>query len=95
MNDIVTMINTVGFPIACCVALFYQNSKNIKMYQEFINSMQKTIDNNTLALKELSIRLTEEAKGYITDNSYDPVYGARPLKRFLQKKVDYRIADTI
>ena len=62
MNDIVTLINTVGFPIACCVALFYQNSKNSEMYQEFINSMQKTIENNTLALKELSIRLTTEGE---------------------------------
>ena len=62
MNDIATMINTVGFPIACCVALFYQSSKNSETYQGILNSMQKTIENNTLALKELSIRLTTEGE---------------------------------
>ena len=31
---------------------------------------------------------TDAAKQYIVDNGYDPVYGARPLKRFLQKHVE-------
>ncbi len=38
--------------------------------------------------KEISIRLTHNAKDYITDNGFDPVYGARPLKRYLQKNVE-------
>ena len=33
-------------------------------------------------------RVTDAAKQYIVDNGYDPVYGARPLKRFLQKHVE-------
>ena len=45
--------------------------------------------------KELSLRLTDMAKEYVADNSYDPIYGARPLKRFLQKKVDTLVAKKI
>ena len=44
--------------------------------------------NKRLADKELSIRLTDAASGFIVDNGYDPVYGARPLKRYLQKNVE-------
>lgn len=44
--------------------------------------------NRRLADKELSIELTDTAKAYITENGYDPVYGARPLKRYLQKYVE-------
>ena len=44
--------------------------------------------NKRLAAKELSIELTEEAKAFVTDGGYDPMYGARPLKRYLQKNVD-------
>ncbi len=44
--------------------------------------------NKRLEEKELTIRLTEGAKGFVADHGYDPVYGARPLKRFLQKHVE-------
>ena len=44
--------------------------------------------NRRLADRELSIELTGEAKGFIVENGYDPVYGARPLKRYLQKHVE-------
>ncbi len=44
--------------------------------------------NDRLSDKELTIRLTEKAKAYIVENGYDPVYGARPLKRYLQKYVE-------
>lgn len=44
--------------------------------------------NKRLADKELSISLTEEAKSFIEKNGYDPIYGARPLKRYLQKNVE-------
>mgnify|MGYP004455855865 FL=1 len=48
-----------------------------------------------LADKQLSIELTPEAKNYIIENGYDPVYGARPLKRFIQRKVETLIARAI
>ena len=38
--------------------------------------------------REITVELTDAAKQYIVDNGYDPVYGARPLKRFLQKHVE-------
>ena len=44
--------------------------------------------NKRLADREISIQLTPEAKDYIIEGGYDPVYGARPLKRFLQKSVE-------
>jgi len=44
--------------------------------------------NKRLADKELRIRLTEEAKQFVMEEAYDPVYGARPLKRYLQKHVE-------
>ncbi|MCR5507366.1 MAG: ATP-dependent chaperone ClpB [Lachnospiraceae bacterium] len=44
--------------------------------------------NSRLSERNLSIRLSEEAKKHIADNGYDPVYGARPLKRYLQKTVE-------
>ena len=51
--------------------------------------------NKRLADKELSIALTEEAKAFIVENGYDPVYGARPLKRYLQKHVETLAAKLI
>ena len=44
--------------------------------------------NKRLADRELSIVLTDSAKQFIVENGYDPVYGARPLKRYLQKHVE-------
>ena len=44
--------------------------------------------NKRLAEKELTIELTEKARDYVTEQGYDPVYGARPLKRYLQKHVE-------
>lgn len=44
--------------------------------------------NRRLADRELTIVLTPEAEAFIVDNAYDPVYGARPLKRYIQKHVE-------
>ncbi len=44
--------------------------------------------NGRLADRELKISLTDEGKKFVADNGYDPVYGARPLKRYLQKHVE-------
>lgn len=45
--------------------------------------------------KQLSVELTDAAKQYVIDNGYDPVYGARPLKRFLQRHVETLLGRTI
>ena len=44
--------------------------------------------NKRLADRQLTIDLTDDAKQYVIDHGYDPVYGARPLKRFLQQNVE-------
>jgi len=44
--------------------------------------------NRRLADRELSIELTPEAEAFVVENAYDPVYGARPLKRYIQKYVE-------
>ena len=45
--------------------------------------------------KQLTVELTQAAKDYVLDSGYDPVYGARPLRRFLQSKVETAIAKAI
>ncbi|TCS77016.1 ATP-dependent Clp protease ATP-binding subunit ClpB [Muricomes intestini] len=51
--------------------------------------------NRRLADKELSIELTEPARMLIVEGGYDPMYGARPLKRYLQKNVETLAAKLI
>jgi len=52
-----------------------------------ITLMMKDL-NSRLADRELEVRLTDAASAFIVEHGYDPVYGARPLKRFLQKHVE-------
>ncbi|MCR5543746.1 MAG: ATP-dependent chaperone ClpB [Eubacterium sp.] len=59
-----------------------------------VNLLMKDL-NRRVEEKEISIELTDEAKDYIIDAGYDPVYGARPLKRFLQKNVETLVARAI
>ena len=51
--------------------------------------------NEKVALNNVSLTLTDGAKNYIVDSAYDPVYGARPLKRFMQSKIETLIARKI
>ena len=51
--------------------------------------------NGRLAERELQIELTPEAKTFIADHGFDPVYGARPLKRYMQKYVETLAAKLI
>ena len=51
--------------------------------------------NKRLADRELTIELTSQAKTFVTERGYDPVYGARPLKRYLQKNVETLAAKII
>ena len=51
--------------------------------------------NARLADREISIEITPEAENYIVEEGYDPVYGARPLKRFVQKHVETLAAKMI
>ena len=51
--------------------------------------------NKRIADKELRLEVTDAARNYIIDSGYDPIYGARPLKRFLQKNVETLVARAI
>ena len=51
--------------------------------------------NGRLKDRELTLTLTERAKAFITEHGYDPVYGARPLKRYMQKHVETLAAKLI
>ena len=51
--------------------------------------------NKRVADKEIKIELSDAAREYVIENGYDPVYGARPLKRFLQKNVETLVARAI
>ena len=73
---------------------------------EFLNRLDETVlfkpltrmiadVNKRLADREISIRLTDEALRFVAENGYDPAYGARPMKRFLQKYVETAAARII
>ena len=51
--------------------------------------------NVRLKEKELKVELTDKAKDFVIESGYDPVYGARPLKRFIQKNIETLAAKTI
>ena len=59
-----------------------------------INLMMADL-NKRLAGQDIHLELTEAGKNYVIDGGYDPVYGARPLKRFLQKHVETQAARLI
>ena len=65
------------------------------------NEVEKILDllivdlEKRLEDKHLKLSLTQQAKNYLIDNGYDGVYGARPLKRFVQKKLETLIARKI
>ena len=65
------------------------------------NNIGKIVDlmvkelSDRLAYQELSLKLTDAAKQMVVDNGYDPVYGARPLKRYLQNYVETLTAKKI
>ena len=59
---------------------------------DFIVGIQMKNLEKLLAAKELSIELTDLARGFLADRGYDPVYGARPLKRVIQREVQNELA---
>jgi len=51
--------------------------------------------NKRLKDKQLKVEITDAAKEHIIDSAYDPIYGARPLKRFIQSKIETLLAREI
>lgn len=58
-NAIVQFINGVGFPIACCVALFFQNNKQAENHTKEMAELKTVIENNTLVLRELVTKVDD------------------------------------
>lgn len=57
VNAIIQVIGTLGFPIACCVWLFYRDSVKDKEHKEETDALTKALENNTIALTKLSERM--------------------------------------
>lgn len=53
IQDLVNAISTVGFPIACCIVLFYETHQNAKRREEELTQMRDILSENTNVLKEL------------------------------------------
>ena len=62
---------------------------------EFLNRLDEIVFYKPLAQKQLSCTVTPAAKDYIVEQGYDPVYGARPLRRYIEQAVETRIARKI
>ena len=67
-----------------------QKNQVSKILELLIIDLEKRLED-----KHIKLELTENAKNYLIDNGYDEVYGARPLKRFVQKKLETLIAKEI
>lgn len=62
MNELIQAVSTVGFPIACCCFLLWQNSKQDQYNREQQEKLRATIDNNTKSIESLSEVVKELAK---------------------------------
>ena len=67
-----------------------QKEQVSKILELLIKDLEKRLED-----KHITLELTQEAKNYLIDNGYDQVYGARPLKRFVTKKLETLIAQNI
>ncbi len=70
------------------------NPLDLKAITSIVDILFKSIQSK-LAERDITISLTENAKGYIAEAGFDPVYGARPLKRALYEVVEDRLAELI
>lgn len=52
-STIVQIVSSLGFPIACCVAMFWQNTKLNENHKEETTKLSEAINNNTIALNHL------------------------------------------
>jgi ATP-dependent Clp protease ATP-binding subunit ClpB len=73
--------------------IFYKplkKSEIARILELLIVDLEKRLED-----KHITLELTESAKEYLIDNGYDEIYGARPLKRFVRKKLETLIAEKI
>lgn len=60
IQEIVTAISTVGFPIVACAAMFWSNRENQKLHREESDKWSEALLNNTLAIQKLTDMLDKE-----------------------------------
>lgn len=60
VTAITQLISNLGFPIACCIALFWRMNKQDENHKEEMNGMKTAIDNNTLVITKLYERMGGE-----------------------------------
>lgn len=56
-NAIVQLVSSLGFPIACCIAMFWQNNKLNESHKAEVSKLNEAINNNTIALNHLIDKL--------------------------------------
>lgn len=61
VNDITQLIGTLGFPIVCCIALFWQNNKWEERHEKETSAFATAINNNTMAIEKLTAMLQERS----------------------------------
>lgn len=59
LETVVNLISTVGFPIVCCIALFWKMGKQDENHRQEIDSLRQSLDNNTNVITKLYERLTD------------------------------------
>lgn len=59
LQSIVQFINSVGFPIVCCTALFCQTNKQAELHEKEMLELKNVIENNTLMLHELASKIDD------------------------------------
>lgn len=67
VQDITTLVSSLGFPIVACGALFWSNLKTSDHYTKTIDEMRKTIEDNTRVTEQLINKLSED-KGVDTND---------------------------
>jgi len=70
------------------------NSLDYSVVYQIIDKFMNDL-NRRLANQHLFVKLTDNAKKYLAENGFEPIYGARPLKRFIQKNIETLIAKEI
>lgn len=57
INAIVQLVSSLGFPIACCIAMFWQNNKLNESHKAEVSKLNEAINNNTIALNHIIDKL--------------------------------------
>jgi ATP-dependent Clp protease ATP-binding subunit ClpB len=92
-NTLIIMTSNIGSPLLIENAsvtgeIAEDVRKNVMAELKRIIDLQLNLLRTRLSERNIEIHLTDPAKEYIAREAYDPVYGARPLKRFVQRQVE-------